>query len=260
MVNEGAHGRHPNHWWHFSGGVKWGGVRPKSHRFNQRLVWGIIMNRGIKRIMVGIAAAVVLGGLASVAWADGGSSYWHGGAHGVGMKKYGHGYAAVRHGMAGHEGSAHRLVRLLLRHQEELGLTEEQVAMIKALSLDQDRARIRAKADVKVAERELRDLVSDDKTDLAAIEAKVKERAMLDANLDMIGIKARRELVAVLSPEQREKQKAILERMHRAHRGHDRGHPMKAQSLSGEEGELAAQSEGEQALETETGTVTNDAG
>ena len=79
------------------------------------------------------------------------------------------------------------------------------------------------------------------------------------ANLDMIGIKAKRELVAVLSPEQREKQKAILERMHRAHRGHDRGHPMKAQSHSGEEVELAAQSEGEQALETEAGSIMNDA-
>jgi Spy/CpxP family protein refolding chaperone len=148
------------------------------------------------------------------------------------------------------------MVHLLLRHQQELGLTEEQVAKIKALSLDQDRAMIRAKADVKVAERELRALVSDDKTDLAAIEAKVKERAMLDANLDMIGIKAKRELVAVLSPEQREKQKAILERMHRAHRGHS----MRAESQSGGEGERMAQSEGEQAQETETGAVMIDEG
>ena len=213
------------------------------------------MRAGRKRIVVGIAAAVLLGGLASVAWADGGSGYWRGGTHGVGRAIYGHGYGLGPHGMAGHGSSAHRTVHLLLRHQQELGLTEEQVAKIKALSLDQDRARIRAKADLKVAERELRALVSDDKTDLAAIEAKVKERATLDANLHMIGIKARRELVAVLSPEQREKQKAIIERMHRAHRGH----PMKTESQSEGEGELTAQSEGEQAFETETGSIMNDA-
>ena len=213
------------------------------------------MRAGRKRIVVGIAAAVLLGGLASVAWADGGSGYWRGGTHGVGRAIYGHGYGLGPHGMAGHGSSAHRTVHLLLRHQQELGLTEEQVAKIKALSLDQDRTRIRATADVKVAERELRALVSDEKAELGAIEAKVKERAMLDANLDMIGIKAKRELVAVLSPEQREKQKAILERMHRVHRGH----PMKTESQSEGEGELTAQSEGEQAFETETGSIMNDA-
>ena len=213
------------------------------------------MNRGIKRIMVGVATAVLIGGLSSVAWADGGSGYWRSGAHGIGKATYGHGYGFTQHGMAGHGMGAHRTIHLLLKHQQELGLTEEQVAKIKALSLDQDRARIRATADVKVAERELRALVSDEKTELGAIEAKVKERAMLDANLDMIGIKARRELAAVLSPEQREKQKAILERMHRVHRGH----PMKTESQSEGEGELTAQSEGEQAFEAGTGSIMNDA-
>jgi Spy/CpxP family protein refolding chaperone len=204
---------------------------------------GVIMNRGIKRIMVGIAAVVLLGGLSSVAWAEGGSGYWRSGAHGIGKAAYGHGYGFAQHGITGH-GSAHRAAHWLLKHQQDLGLTDEQVAKIKALSLDQDRARIRATADVKVAERELRSLVSDEKTELTAIEAKVKERAMLDANLHMIGIKAKRELAAVLSPEQREKQKAILERMHRAHRGRQ----MKAEA-QGEE--WAAQAPTEQVRGTE---------
>lgn len=190
-----------------------------------------------------------------MAWADGGSGYWRGRAHGIGMTTYGHGHGPALHGMSGHGSSAHRAAHWLLRHQQELGLTDEQVSKVKALSLDQDRARIRARADVKVAERELQALVSDEKTELTMIEAKVKERAMLDANLDMIGIKAKRELSAILSPEQREKQKAILERMHRAHRRH----PMKTESQSEGEGELTAQSEGEQAFETETGSIMNDA-
>jgi Spy/CpxP family protein refolding chaperone len=214
------------------------------------------MNRGIKRIMVGFAAAVVIGGLSSVAWADGGSGYWRSGAHGIGKAAYGHGYGLSQHGITGHGSRAHRAARWLLRHQQELSLTDEQVTKVKALSLDHDRARIRARADVKVAERELQALVSDEKTELTAIEAKVKEQAMLDANLHMIGIKAKRDLFAILSPEQREKQKAILEQMHRAHRGCE----MKAQSQAGEEGERTAQSGTEQAQETEAGAVMNDAG
>jgi Spy/CpxP family protein refolding chaperone len=184
------------------------------------------MKVATKRIVTGVAVVVLVGSLSSVASADQGSGYWRGRAHGTGMATYGHGYGLSAHGMAGHGSRAHRTIHLLLRHQQELGLTEEQVTKIKALSLDQDWASIRAKADVKVAELELRALVSDEKTELAAIEAKVKERAMLEANLHMIGIRARRELSAILSPEQREKQKAILERMHRAHRGH----PMKAEA------------------------------
>ena len=214
------------------------------------------MNRGIKGIMIGIAAAVLIGGSFSVAWADQGSGYWRSGAHGIGMTTYGHGHGIARYGMAGHGDSAHWAAHLLLRHQREIGLTDEQVVKVKALSLDQDRARIRAKADVKVAERELQALVSDDKTELTAIEAKMKERAILDANLHMIGIKAKRDLFAILSPEQREKQKAIWDRIKRAHRGHQ----MRAQSQSEGEGERTAQSEVEQAQETEAGSVMNDAG
>ncbi|MEX5215798.1 MAG: hypothetical protein NW703_16780 [Nitrospiraceae bacterium] len=214
------------------------------------------MRAGRKRIVIGIATAVVLGGLVSVATADGGGGYSRVGTHGTSMTKYGHGYGPALHGMAGHGGSAHRAAHWLLRHQQDLGLTEQQVAKIKALSLEQDLARIRAKADVKVAERELRALVSDEKSDLTAIEAKVKEEAMLGVNLHMSAIKGRRDLFAVLTSEQREKQKAILERMHRAHRGH----PMKSESQSEQEHQRSAQSETEQTQETETDAVMIDEG
>lgn len=166
------------------------------------------MNGG-DRIFLGIAVGAALFGLTSgLAWADG----W-GGCRGGG----GHGFGMARHGMGGHEG-APRMLHRLLRHQQDIGLTDEQVAKLKALALDQDRAQIRAHADVLVAERELRALIADEKTGLPAIEAKLKEGEALEANLRFMRIKAKRALLAVLTPEQRDKLKAIRGQMRESHR------------------------------------------
>ena len=110
------------------------------------------------------------------------------------------------------------VLRNLLRHQQDLGLTDDQVTKLKVLALDQDRAQIRAHADVQVAERELRALVADEKTELSVIEAKIKDRESFDAKLSFMGIKAKRDLYAVLSPEQREKQKGFRDQMRQMHR------------------------------------------
>ena len=110
------------------------------------------------------------------------------------------------------------VLRNLLKHQQDLGLTDDQVTKLKALALDQDRAKIRAHADVQVAQRELSALVADEKTELSAIEAKIKEREAFEAKLSFMGIKGTRDLYAVLTPEQREKQKAIRDQMRQMHR------------------------------------------
>ena len=166
------------------------------------------MNSGMK-MLLGVAAGTVLLGITiPVAWADGGAAC-RGGGHAFGM---------ARHGMSGHGGMTSHVLRHLLRHQQDLGLTDDQVTKLKVLALDQDRAQIRAHADVQVAERELRALVKDEKTELSNIEAKVKERESFEAKLSFIGIKAKRDLYAVLTPEQREKQKAIRDQMRQMHR------------------------------------------
>lgn len=133
---------------------------------------------------------------------------------------YGHGWS--RHGghhMGRHE-RAGRLLHHLLRHEKELGLTQEQVAKLKTLSLDYDRTKIKTKADIMVAERELRALVHDEKADMAAIEAKVKESESLQTGLRVTAIKTGREAWSLLTPEQREKEKAELKQwMRRRHEG-----------------------------------------
>jgi hypothetical protein len=66
--------------------------------------------------------------------------------------------------------------------------------------------------------------VEDEKTDLSAHEAKVKQSKMLEVGLRMLAFKARRDGLAVLTPEQREKGKAAHEkRMQERMSGHGGG-------------------------------------
>lgn len=167
------------------------------------------MTGGIRRtlpIMAGTALFGLLGFTCLLAWAD----------DGHGHRAGGHGYGMEQHGR--HHGERHsHLLHRLLRHQKDIDLTDEQVGKLKTLALDQDRAKIRAHADVMVAERELKALVWDEKADLSAIQAKLKERATFEANLRFMEVKGRRELLAVLTSEQRDKLKAMRERMRESH-------------------------------------------
>ena len=133
-------------------------------------------------------------------------------------------YADEEHGRAmrdrGHEGGAHHestghYLRHLLRHPKEIGLTADQVAKLKAIQLDLNRTRIKTEAEIQVAELELAALTEDEKADLSAIEAKVKQSEMLEVGLRMAAIKAKRDAVALLTPEQREKEKVEHEKMMR---------------------------------------------
>jgi len=132
--------------------------------------------------------------------------------------------------MMGHHTSTGHLLRGLLGSQKEFGLTEEQVSKLKAIQLDLDRTRIKSEADIMVAERELEALVEDDKADLAAIEGKLKQSEMLEVGLRMTAIKARRDVMAALTPEQRQRIKAVHERMRmmpdRDEKGTGMGHGM----------------------------------
>jgi len=117
------------------------------------------------------------------------------------------------HGMGMMHSSAGHLIRHLLKHEKEIGLTPEQVAKLKDTQLNLDKARIKAEADIQIAERELKALIDDEKSDLGAIEAKLKQSEDLQVALRMTSIKTRREVLGQLTPEQRGKEKAIHEKM-----------------------------------------------
>ncbi len=128
------------------------------------------------------------------------------------------------HGMGMMHSSTGHLIRHLLKHEKDIGLTGEQVAKLKEIQLNLDRARIKAEADIQIAERELKALTDDEKSDFGAIEAKLKQSEDLQVALRMTSIKTRREVLGLLTPEQRAKEKAEHEKMMQQHKGAGRGH------------------------------------
>lgn len=105
----------------------------------------------------------------------------------------------------------------LLMHAKDIGLREDQVARLKALRLDLERTRVKTDAEIRIADLELKALTEDERADLSAIETKVKQKQALNVVSELAIIKTKREAVALLSPEQRDKEKALratmMERM-----------------------------------------------
>jgi protein CpxP len=136
------------------------------------------------------------------------------------------GHAMSHSGGIPHSYGGTHLLRHLLKNKQDLGLTDDQIAKLRTVALDADRARIRAEADVLVSKRELRSLLWDEKAEMAAIEAKVKEHEAMEATAHIIGIRAKRELLGVLTPEQRTKQNGLWEQ----HRQHGPRHMLRAEA------------------------------
>jgi len=110
------------------------------------------------------------------------------------------------------EHSSHDL-KQLLKHGKEIGLTPEQISKLKTMQLDLGRAQARAEADIKVATLELHALVEDEQADPAAIQAKVDQLKKAEGGLLFTSIKSRRDAMATLTPEQREKDHAMRGKM-----------------------------------------------
>ena len=186
------------------------------------------MKQGTQTIAtLGIASVFALTIGMSTVWANepGYGTEGHGGGGYSSMG--GHG-ASMMHNSTGH------LIRHLLKHEVEIGLTEEQVTKLKDMQLNLDKTRIKTEADIQVAERELKALTEDEKSDLGAIEAKLKQSGDLQVGLRMVSVKARREVLALLTPEQRAKEKAEHEKVMQQHKdagmgyGNPHGGAMKA--------------------------------
>lgn len=109
-------------------------------------------------------------------------------------------------GAGGHGG--HDFVNLsihrLLKHQKDLGLSDEQSTRIRAIATDYTKLRIRTKADLKLTEVDIRTLMRT-QADLSAVEAALKKSESARTALRLEGVKALRAATGVLTPEQREK-------------------------------------------------------
>jgi len=177
------------------------------------------MKKGTKELLTLGAASVFALMLGTAgAWAN---------EPGYGKDGYGGGgHGAMRgHGMGMMHSSAGHLIRHLLKHEKEIGLTADQVTKLKEIQLNLDKTRIKSEADIQVAERELKALTDDEKSDLGAIEAKLKQSEDLQVALRMTSIKTRRDVMALLTPEQRAKEKAEHEKMLEQHKSAGQRNP-----------------------------------
>jgi len=130
-------------------------------------------------------------------------------------------FADEGHGQMGHGGhdqddqgdnSGHYL-KHLLKHAKEIGLTPEQITKLKSLQLDFKRTEARLEADTKVAKLELHALLDDEQADLTAIQAKVDQLKKTEAACLFTAIKSKRNAMAMLTPDQRDKERAVHEQM-----------------------------------------------
>jgi Spy/CpxP family protein refolding chaperone len=127
------------------------------------------------------------------------------------------GHGMMMHGQmhGGHEQgehSAHYLMHVL-KHAKEIGLTSEQIGKLKALQLDFNRTQARMEADIKIAGLELHALLEEEQAELSAIQAKVDQLKKSEGALMLAAIKGKRDASALLTPEQREKERAHHEKM-----------------------------------------------
>jgi len=179
----------------------------------------------MKKGMQGVSALVMAGaftlsmGIANVSANEPG--YGHGG----GKEGYGGGgHGMMGGGMGMMHSSAGHLIRHLLKHEKEIGLSADQVTKLKDIQLNLDKTRIKSEADIQVAERELKALTDDEKSDLKAVEAKLRQSEDMQVALRMTSIKTRRDVLALLTPEQRTKEKAEHEKMMQQHKEGGKAH------------------------------------
>ncbi|HVG02923.1 MAG TPA: hypothetical protein VM842_08530 [Nitrospira sp.] len=150
----------------------------------------------------------------SPTWANPEGGY---GGHGGGYQKGGRHSGGGMVEMMMHGGAGH-LIRHLLKHEKDLGLSADQVAKLKDMQLNLDKSRIKMEADIQVAERELKALTDDEKTEIGAIESKLKQSEDVQIGLRLLSIKTRRDVMALLTPDQRTKQ-SDHDKMMQDHKG-----------------------------------------
>lgn len=106
-----------------------------------------------------------------------------------------------------------RIAHRALLHAEELGLSEAQRESIREARMAERRQRIEREARIKIAKLELEELLRDEGSDLAAIEAKMRELAELRIQDRMAALRLDRTIRDILTPEQLQELKEL--RRHR---------------------------------------------
>jgi Spy/CpxP family protein refolding chaperone len=99
----------------------------------------------------------------------------------------------------------------------ELALSEGQEKQLKDILYQVEKTHITQRADVRVAELELQQLLEADPVDMGQVESKLKDIEGLRTALRLQLIKAHEQAKGVLSPEQRQQFERIHDRLHGMH-------------------------------------------
>ena len=97
--------------------------------------------------------------------------------------------------------------------KEGLELTDDQVASLKSIKMNYLKSQIQQEADLKIAELELKELMSAEKMDMAKVEKMIKSLYMMKAENKIAGMKAHAKAKTILTPEQLQKKKEHHKKM-----------------------------------------------
>jgi Spy/CpxP family protein refolding chaperone len=124
------------------------------------------------------------------------------------------------HSQRGHSQGRHRpsFIGMLLRNQQQLGLTAQQVDSLRKLGMDSKRAEIRQSADRQIAQLDLMSLRFSDPMDMGKVETKVREIEKLKGDGAIARIRTADAAKGQLTPEQKEKLKGLFAARMQQHR------------------------------------------
>ena len=123
-----------------------------------------------------------------------------------------------------HGGQRPSFIGMLLRNQQQLGLTSQQVDSLRKLGMDARRAEIRRSADRQIAQLDLMSLRFSDPMDMGKVEVKVREIEKLTGDGRIASFRTADAARGQLTPEQKEKLKALwASRMQEQRRGSGQG-------------------------------------
>jgi Spy/CpxP family protein refolding chaperone len=96
-------------------------------------------------------------------------------------------------------------------HLKSLNLDEQQKVFIGEIKSRMKKETIRRTADMRIAQIELKDLLTQEPVDMKAVEAKVKQLETMRTEMQLSHIKAMEECKTKLTPEQRKKLREMME-------------------------------------------------
>ncbi len=117
-----------------------------------------------------------------------------------------HGYGHNKHGKRGFN---------ILMMADKIGLSEDQIAKIKAIKSSHEKATIMIDAEIDVLKVELKDMGHDYSTDIKVYAKKVREIKSKEGDKKIAKFKFRKDISALMTPEQREKIKDYYMKKHK---------------------------------------------